>query len=172
MTAGFLREIGYSKILTFLVFYLVVIIYESLFHELFRIGQARLDLSLLLLIYVTLSRGTREGILFGFWLGLLLDCLTPLWLGLGILIMTGLSYLIGVFRDSLYVENIPSKILLVFIVVMLNDLVRSLFLNHFILDQVGISLWQTSFFSAIYTTTVAALALIINQKSNPRPLTA
>jgi rod shape-determining protein MreD len=171
MNARFFKEISYSKLLTYLVFYLVVTIYESLFSELFRIGPARLDLSLLLLIYVTLSKGTKEGILFGFWLGLLLDSMTPLWLGLGILIKTGLSYLIGVFRDSLYLESIPSKILLVFIVIMLSDLARSLFLNHFNLDRVGISLWQTSLFSAIYTTAVAALALLINRREKPRVLT-
>ena len=168
MNTAIFKEISYSKVLTYLVFFLVVIIYETLLAELFRIGQARLDLSLLLLVYVSLTKGTKSGILFGFWLGLLLDVLTPLWLGLGSLVKAGLSYLIGVFKESLFVENIYSKILLIFLVVMLNDLFRSLALNQFNLDRVGSSLWQTSFFTALYTTAVAALAMILNQKSRPK----
>jgi rod shape-determining protein MreD len=167
MTFGLFKEIAYSKVLTYLVLYLVVIVYETLLADIFRLGPARLDLGLLLLIYVTLNQGTKPGIIFGFGLGLLLDLLTPLWLGLDSLIKSTLSYLVGFFKESLFVESIFSKMLLVFLAVLINDFLR--FCCTYSLDfaKIGSILWPTTLLSAVYTSGVAGLAMFLTKSNKP-----
>jgi rod shape-determining protein MreD len=169
MKAGLFKGIGYSKVLTYLILYLVTIIYESLFSELLRVGPARLDIPLLLLIYVTLTRGTREGIVFGFGLGLLQDALLPLWMGFGSLVKVLLAYAIGQFKESLYVENLFSKILLIFTAALSNDLMRFLVLNWRSAEKLGPVLIGTTLPTAIYTSVVAGLAIFLTSRGGLQP---
>jgi rod shape-determining protein MreD len=168
MTFGLFKEIAYSKVLTFLVLYLVVIVYETLLADIFRLGPARLDLGLLLLIYVTLNQGTKPGIIFGFGLGLLLDLMTPLWLGLDSLIKSTLSYLMGLFKESLFVESIFSKLLLVFLAVLVNDFLRFCCTYSFDFTKIGPILWPTTLLSAVYTSGVAGLAMFLTKTKKPK----
>ena len=168
MTFGLFKEIAYSKVLTFLVLYLVVIVYETLLADIFRLGPARLDLGLLLLIYVSLNQGTKAGIVFGFGLGLLLDLMTPLWMGLDSLIKSTLSYLVGFFKESLFVESIFSKLLLVFLAVLINDFLRFCFTYGFDFNKIGTILWPTTLLSAVYTSGVAGLAMFLTKTSKPK----
>lgn len=172
MRRTLLKEITYSKVLSFVISYLAIIIYESLLADLFRLGPARLDLGILLLIYVTLNSGSKNGIIFGFGLGLLLDMMTPLWLGLGSLIKATLAYGVGYFKESLFVESVFSKALLVFVAVLANDLLRYLFLYHFDLAKIGSVLIGTTLFSAAYTAAVAAIAMLLARQSNLTPQTS
>lgn len=165
----FPKKVNYSKALIFLLLYLVVVIYQTLLAEVLSLGPARLDLSILVLIYVTLTRGTKQGIVFGFGLGILLDALNPAWLGLGSLIKGTLAYLIGYFKEKLFVENIFSKILLLFLTVLGNDVLYYLFLYKFNLDRIGSVLLGVGLPSALYTTAVAVVALLLTQK---KPLPA
>src|SRR5574341_17060 len=168
MTFGLFKEIAYSKALTFLVLYLVVIVYETLLADIFRLGPARLDLGLLLLIYVTLTQGTKSGIVFGFGLGLLLDLMTPLWLGIDSLIKSTLSYLVGFFKESLFVESIFSKLLLVFLAVLINDFLRFCCTYSLDFTKIGTILWPTNLLSAVYTSGVAGLAMFLTKTDKPK----
>jgi len=169
MSGARLKEIAYSRVLTFMIFYLVIVIYQTLLSELLRLGPARLDLGLLLLIYVTLNLGSRPGIVFGFGLGLLLDVADPIWLGLGSLIMGTLGYGVGYFKESLFVESIYSKMLLVFLTVISHDILRYLFMHKFELSAIGSVLLGTTIFSALYTTAVAAIVMLMTKPKQYQP---
>lgn len=169
MSGALFKEIAYSRILSFMIFYLVIVIYETLLADLLRLGPARLDLGLLLLIYVTLNLGSRPGIVFGFGLGLLLDVASPIWLGLGSLIKGTLGYGVGYFKESLFVESIYSKMLLVFLTVVSNDILRYLFLYKFEWSAIGSVILGTTIFSALYTTAVAGLVLLMTKSNQYKP---
>jgi rod shape-determining protein MreD len=128
---------------------LVVVVYQSLFSELLTIHQIKLDIPLLILVYVGLSRGPASGALFGFLVGLLLDLSNPSFLGLGALIKTFLGYLVGSFKDTLFLESNISKGGVIFMSLCLNDFLFYLFSS-------GLNLNYTFFLnytllSAIYT---------------------
>ena|SRR3990172_3854256 len=162
------KDISQSKPLIFLVFYLAVVIYQSLFREILDLGPARLDLSLLLLIYVTLTQGTKSGIVFGFGLGLVVDISSPnpAWLGLGALIKSTLGFFIGYMKSSLFVENILAKIFLVFAAALGNDLLRFLFINKFDFSHLDSLFFGTTLLSAGYTTAVAGIIFFLTKNRN------
>ena len=160
------KDISQSKPLIFIVFYLAVVIYQSLFRDLLDLGPARLDLSLLLLIYVTLTQGTKSGIVFGFGLGLILDILSPTWLGLGALIKSTLGFFIGYMKSSLFVENILAKIFLVFAAALGNDLLRFLFINKLDFSHLDSLFFGTTLLSAGYTTAVAGIIFFLTKNRN------
>ncbi|OGC76595.1 MAG: rod shape-determining protein MreD [candidate division Zixibacteria bacterium RBG_16_50_21] len=169
MKDGLFKEIAYSKILTFLTLYLVTIIYESLFSELLRVGPARLDVPLLLLIYVTLTRGTKDGIVFAFGLGLLQDALAPLRMGIGSLVKVGLAYAIGQSKESLYLENLFSKVLVILVAALMNDLMRYVVLYWQSGDKLSAVLIGSILPTALYTSGVAGLAMFLAGKGRLRP---
>lgn len=159
-----LKTLPYPKAFTFLLFYLVVIIHSSLLADVFRVGPARLDLGILLLVYVALGMGTKEAIIFGFGLGLVLDVLSPAWLGAGALTKCTLGYIIGYLKEQLYVENTLAKTLIVLLAVVANDFFYYLFVYGLDIGQTSSVLLETSFVSALYTTLVAGIILFVNRK--------
>jgi rod shape-determining protein MreD len=152
---------AYSKVFTYLILYFAVIIYQTLLAEFFTLGSVRLDLAMILLAYVSLTMGARQGIIFGFGLGLLMDVLNPLWLGAGVLIKGTMGFGMGYLKENLFVENVIAKGLVLFGAILINDLLINLFLFQIDLGKIGPLLLQTTLWSAIYTTAVSGIFLFI-----------
>jgi rod shape-determining protein MreD len=88
---------------------LAVVLYESLLRPWLAVGGAHPDVGLVLTAYFALTRGSVEGLFFGFVSGLLTDVLHPSLLGWGTLLRLALGYWLGGFKDNLFLENFYSK---------------------------------------------------------------
>ena len=141
-----------------------MVTFLSLLSEPLQVANIKLDLPLLLIVYVGLTRGTKEGIVYGFLIGLLVDILNPSFLGLNTFIKTILGYLAGSFKDNLFLEPIYYKGLIIFLALILNDLIYYLIRSGFDLPVLlGIILFS-SILSGIYTSGVGMLLFFINQR--------
>ena len=145
------RYLNLSRIVNTILLLLVVIVYQSLFSELLTIRQIKLDLPLLILVYVGLTRGPASGALFGFLVGLLLDLSNPSFLGLGALIKTSLGYLVGSFKDTLFLESNVSKGGVIFLSLGLNDFFFYLFSSGLNLNYTFFVFLNYTLLSGIYT---------------------
>ncbi|MDP3025394.1 MAG: hypothetical protein Q8O10_07640, partial [candidate division Zixibacteria bacterium] len=66
-----IRNLNLSKAANTLFLILIVVLYQSLFSGLLTIQRISLDLPLLILVYVGLTRGPASGAIFGFLVGFL-----------------------------------------------------------------------------------------------------
>jgi len=153
------RNLNLTKVINTILLLLMVVVYQSLFSELLTISQIKLDLSILILVYVGLTQGPASGALFGFLVGLLLDLPNPSFLGLGALIKTSLGYLVGSFKDNLFLESILSKGGIVFVSLCLNDFFYYLFSSGFNLNYTFFIFLNYSLLSALYTALAGLLFL-------------
>jgi len=154
-----IRNLNLSRVAEFLLLLLIVIIYQSLFSGLLTIQRISLDLPLLILVLVALTQGPVSGAIFGFLVGFLLDLADPSLLGLGAFIKTCLGYLVGSFKDNLYLESNFSKGLVVFFSLLLNDLIYYYFSSGRNLSHVLGIFVNYSLLSAVYTALVGWIFL-------------
>jgi rod shape-determining protein MreD len=152
-----------SKILFAIFLLFILIVFQSFFSGVVSIKGIRLDLAIFILVYVGLSRGPAQGAIFGFLIGLLLDIFTPERLGLGALIKSLVGFLVGNFKDHLYLESSYSKGAIIFLSVLLNDL-----FYNFLSQGATIFTFQTILYyslpSALYTSLVGILIFVILEK--------
>ncbi len=155
-----------AKILyvTFLLF--VLIIFQCFFSELVTIKGIGLDLAVLILVYVGLTKGPAQGAIFGFLVGLLLDVFTPERLGLGALIKSLIGFAVGNFKDKLFLESSYSKGAIVFLSVALNGLLYHLFSGGMTAFTLNLVLYH-SLPSALYTGVAGILLLVVLEKKFP-----
>ena len=153
----------FSKILYVILLLFILIIFQSFLSEVVSIKGIRLDLAILILVYIGLTKGPAQGVIFGFLIGLLLDVFTPQRLGLGALIKSLIGFSVGNFKDNLFLESSYSKGAVVFLSVFLNDL-----LYHLLSEGVTLFTFHTILYyslpSAIYTCGVGILLFIVMEK--------
>lgn len=152
-----------SKILFTIFLLFILIFFQSFLSEVVSIKGIRLDLALLILVYVALTKGPTQGVVFGFLIGLLLDVFTPQRLGLGALIKSVVGFAIGIFKDNLFLENWYSKLTIVFLSVLLNDL-----FYHLLSEGVTLFAFHTLLYyslpSALYTSGAGFFLYVILEK--------
>lgn len=148
------KNLRYSKIVDFAVLLLMVIIYQSIICEGVKIAGINLDFPLVILVYIGLTRGAVFGAVFGFASGLLLDIYTPNLLGLDALVRTILGFLVGHFRNKLFLETLYSKGGAIFVVFLWHDLLYFLVATGFHVGAIVYILLFDSIPSALYTTFV------------------
>ncbi len=153
----------FSKILYVILLLFILIIFQSFLSEVVSIRGIRLDLAILILVYIGLTKGPAQGVIFGFLIGLLLDVFTPQRLGLGALIKSLIGFSVGNFKDDLFLESSYSKGAVVFLSVFLNDL-----LYHLLSEGVTLFTFHTILYyslpSAIYTCGVGILFFVVMEK--------
>jgi rod shape-determining protein MreD len=153
----------FSKVLHAIFLLFILVVFQSFFSEVVAIKGIRLDLAILVLVYIGLAKGPAQGVIFGFLIGLLLDVFTPQRLGLGALIKSLVGFTVGNFKDNLFLESSYSKGAIVFLSVLLNDL-----LYHLLSGGVTLFTFHTILYyslpSAIYTSGVGILVFIIIEK--------
>lgn len=153
----------FSKIIYAIFLLFILIIFQSFFSEVVTIKGIRLDLAVLILVYIGLTKGPAQGVIFGFLIGLLLDVFAPQRLGLGALIKSLIGFTVGNFKDNLFLESPYSKGAIVFLSVILNDL-----LYHLLSEGVTLFTFNTILYyslpSALYTSGVGVLLFIILEK--------
>jgi len=153
----------FSKILYAIFLLLILIIFQSFFSEVVTIKGIRLDLAVLILVYIGLTKGPVQGVIFGFLIGLLLDVFTPQGLGLGALIKSLIGFTVGNFKDNLFLESSYSKGAIIFLSVILNDL-----LYHLLSEGVTLFTFHTILYyslpSALYTCGAGVLLFVVLEK--------
>lgn len=153
----------FSKILYAVFLLLILIIFQSFFSEVVSIKGIRLDLAVLILVYIGLTKGPAQGVIFGFLIGLLLDVFTPQRLGLGALIKSLIGFTVGNFKDNLFLESSYSKGAIIFLSVILNDL-----LYHLLSEGVTLFTFHTILYyslpSALYTCGAGVLLFVVLEK--------
>jgi rod shape-determining protein MreD len=126
-------------------------VYQSFFSELFKLKGVKFDLPILLIVYLAILRGSKEGALFGFSIGFLLDIFNPHFLGLGALIKCFIGFFVGNFKETLFLESIFSKVVILLLAVFINDLFYILISSGFGFQRTFEVLWYDSLLSGLYT---------------------
>ena len=158
------KNLRYSKIVDFVIFLLMVVIYQSIIYGGVKVAGISLDFSLIILVYIGLTRGAVFGAVFGFASGLLLDVYTPALLGLDALLRTTLGFLVGHFRNKLFLETLYSKGGAILVTFLWHDLFYYLVATGF---QVGATIYILLFESmpsALYTTVVGMIIFGLVQR--------
>jgi rod shape-determining protein MreD len=154
---------AFSKILYAILLLFILIVFQSFFHEVVAIKGIRLDMAVLILVYVGLTRGPTQGAVFGFLIGILLDVFAPQRLGLGAAIKSLIGFTIGNFKDNLFLESSYSKGAIVFLSVALNDLLYHLFSEGITLFTFHTILYH-SLPSALYTCAAGVILFAVLEK--------
>lgn len=150
----------FSKLLSGTVILALLIFYQSLLSGAVAIMGIKLDLAIIILVYVALTRGPTYGIVFGFLIGLLLDVFTPQTLGWGALVKCLIGFTLGSFKDNLYLESLFSKGAVIFLALILNDAFYYLFLTGFG-PATFTTLSSHSLPSAVYTSAAGMLIFLV-----------
>jgi len=158
------KNIDYLKIINGALVLLLVVVFESLLSDSLRLANVKLDLPLLLVVYIALVRGAKEGLIHGFLIGVLIDVLTPYFLGLNALIKTLLGYLVGNFRETLFLESIYSKGLVIFLALILNDLIYYAVYSGVDFSTMLEVIFFSSVLSGVYTSGIGMLAFFIRER--------
>ena len=150
----------FSRIFSGILYVLALILYQTFISDSVSILGIKFDLSIVILVYIALSRGPVSGAIFGFILGLLADIFTPQTLGFGALVKCLIGFSVGSFKDSLYLDSLYSKGGMIFFVLIINDL-----LYYLLTRGLNTSTFETlinySLLSAVYTSMVGILIFLI-----------
>jgi rod shape-determining protein MreD len=150
----------FSKFFSGAIVLFVLITYHSLLSDATTIWKAQLDLGIIILVYVSLTRGPNYGMAIGFAIGLLMDLFTPSILGWSAMVKCSIGFALGSCKDNLYLESLYSKGAVIFLALILNDLLYYLFL----IGATAVTfttLIGSSLPSAVYTALVGMLIFLI-----------
>jgi rod shape-determining protein MreD len=139
---------------------LTLVLFQTFIAGAVTIGGIKLDLSIIILVYVALRRGPVSGVIFGFLIGLLTDVFTPQALGAGALVKCMIGFSVGSFKDSLYLDSWYSKGGMIFFALMLNDLLYYVFTGGLNVSLVE-TLIRYTLFSALYTSIVGTAIFFV-----------
>ena len=155
----------FSRIFSGILYVLSLILYQTYVSDAVSILGIKFDLSMVILVYIALSRGPVSGAIFGFILGLLADVFTPQTLGFGALVKCLIGFSVGSFKDSLYLDSWYSKGGMIFFALIINDL-----LYYLLTRGLNASTFETlinySLLSAVYTSVVGIFIFLISGRFN------
>jgi rod shape-determining protein MreD len=162
------------KNLNFFLCLAAVVLYEALFAPLVAIAGARFDLALVFTAYFALSRGSLEGMLFGFLSGFLLDVLSPSLMGWGMFLRLGLGFWMASFKDNLFLDNFYSKAVIAGLAALLLEILYQLVKNSFSPSATFYVLYRFSLPAALYTLGAALVLFYLTgrKRSREAPLSA
>ena len=161
----------FSKVLSGILVLFLLILFQSLLSGVVTIAGIKLDLAIIILVYLALKRGRNYGLVFGFFIGFLSDVFTPETLGLGALVKCLIGFTLGSFKDNLYLESLHSKGAVIFLTLLLNDLLYYLITTG-VSDSTFRVLSRYSLPSALYTSVVGMLIFLVAAKIHQERLDA
>lgn len=101
----------------------LAILFHSTVMKLFAIGPFRPDLSLLVLVYLSLREGSFAGVWIGFFIGLLQDAYRPSSFGVNAFAKSLAGYMIGFFNEREWKIDIWVRSIILFLTFFLHDIV-------------------------------------------------
>ena len=160
----FYKNIPFGRIISIIFILFTIVAFQAFFSELTKIARVKLDFPLLILVYLSLTKGAKEGAFFGFLIGFVLDILNPSFLGLNALIKSTIGFAIGSFKDTLFLESLYFKIAIVFSAVLANDFFFFLLSSSLNFKITGENIWSISTLSALYTGGVGILVFLVPKR--------
>ena len=136
--------------------------------ERMAIFGVRPDLTLLVLVLLSLRRGPLVGTLAGFVIGLLQDILVPQTLGMNTFAKSIVGYVLGKSSQNLLLEGPPLHLGLIALSVLLHDLIFLLLSTHLDLPRFFTVYFTHAIPTAIYTAVVGLLVLGVVAAANLR----
>ena len=164
-----------AKIIRWAGVILSVVAYQGLLAEHLSPGGAGLRWDLLVVLFAGLTGGMTRGIIAGGIVGFMTDCLSPSFLGWGMMVNATLGGLTGVCRERLFLEHLYSRWIVLAAGIAAHDIVYLLPVTGFDMGLYFQTLWQDTGYSIAVTSLVGTLALVIwqavHQSARPsRPL--
>jgi rod shape-determining protein MreD len=143
-----------------LVVLFTLLIQLALVHRL-AIGGIRPDLTVLLLVFLSLRRGPVVGTLLGFGLGLLQDLLVPATLGMNMLAKSILGYAMGKLSGNLLVGGLFLHVALIGVAVLVHDAVYLLAYTGLDLPRFFAMFISQSIPTALYTAGIGIVVMAL-----------
>jgi len=152
------------KVLLFVGSILCVIVYQTLAADLITVGSARPDLTLVIIVWLTLTRDLSWGVSFAFMAGILEDSHTPQFLGLGAFLKIASAIAVYLISHRVRTDRLIIKIAMVAAVVIVHDILYYLIAYSFNIHLEFATLLHTIIPSAVYTSVVAAGILYLAER--------
>jgi cell shape-determining protein MreD len=138
---------------------LSIVAFQGLLAEYLAPGGVGLRWALLIVLLAGLTGGTTRGALTGGLVGFVTDCLTPAFLGWGMLVMVTVGAAVGMARERLFLERIYSRWLVFAAGIALHDIVYLLPVTGFDMKVYFQTLWLDTGISVLVTSIVGAVTL-------------
>jgi uncharacterized membrane protein len=142
---------------------LSVVAYQGLLAEYLCPGGTGLRYDLLVVFLAGIIGGPTRGAIAGGFVGFLTDCLTPSFLGWGMICNASLGLAAGMSRDRLFLERITARWLVCAVALAARDIVYLLPVTRFDLGLYIHTLWFDTTVSVIITSIVATGILVAQQ---------
>ncbi len=146
-----------------------VVAFQGLLAEHLTPGGVGLRWSLLVIMLAGLTGGPTRGIIAGGLVGFVTDCLTPSFLGWGMMVKLLIGAGVGMSRERLFLERGLSRWLVLASAVLLHDLIYLLPVTGFDIGLYFRTLWPDSLISATITS-VVGVVMLLAWRSFRRPL--
>ena len=135
----------------------MVVFFQIICAPRLAINGVRADMGMVLVVWVALETGRREGTLFGFFVGLALGVLSPAQLGWSALLLGVIGYIIGSIKARLVIDPIPVRLALLLCAAFIYNILF-LFFTGFELYLINPSYsFATNALAAVLTTVLAAV---------------
>jgi len=151
------------KVVRWLAVALSIVAYQGLLAEYLAPGGVGLRWALLVVLLAGLSGGATRGALIGGMVGFLTDCLTPSFLGWGMLVKITIGAAVGMARERLFLERVYSRWLVFAAGIALHDIVYLLPVTGFDILVYFRTLWLDTGLSILVTSMVGTAALAVWQ---------
>jgi len=148
-----------AKVLRWLAVALSIAAYQGLLAEYLAPGGVGLRWALLVVLLAGLSGGATRGALVGGMVGFLTDCLTPSFLGWGMLVKVTIGAGIGMARERLFLDRVYSRWLVFAAGIALHDIVYLLPVTGFDVPVYFRTLWVDTGISVLVTSVVGTVVL-------------
>ncbi len=152
-----------TKFVRWFLVLLSVVAYQGLLAEYLCPGGTGLRYDLLVVFLAGLTGGATRGVLAGALVGFITDCLTPGFLGWGMMVNATLGLAAGMSRDRLFLERIAARWLVFAAGIAIHDIIYMLPVSGFDLNLYGKTLWLDSTISVVITSVVGTGALVARQ---------
>ncbi|OQX92973.1 MAG: hypothetical protein B6D58_00330 [candidate division Zixibacteria bacterium 4484_95] len=137
--------------------FIFIVFFQMIITPRICIGNAYVDMAVILTVWVALVKGSHTGMFFGLGAGLLTGVLKPIELGWISFLLSATGFLVGNIKDKLIMEPLPVRILTLLIVALIYNIVFIFFTGFEMFFRNPSFIFSSAFLTAAYTTLVGAI---------------
>jgi len=152
-----------TRVIRWFLVLVSVAAYQGLLGEYLCPGGTGLRYDLLVIFLAGLSGGATRGVLAGGLVGFITDCLTPDFLGWGMMVNATLGLALGMSRERLFLERITARWLVFALGIAVHDIIYMLPISGFDLAVYGRTLLVNSTISIAVTSVIGTMTLVAHQ---------
>ena len=152
----------------FVLLLFVVSAWEILASPVISLAGIKPSLALIVLVYLSVYRGSFPALLFGFFWGIISDSASPELLGWNALIYVMIGYAIGFTKTHFDLGNLFAQLLLIFTAVFIHNTLYFLFFNFSEAGRILYIIGRFSLTSALYSTLLAGILFYILRRGSEK----